>query len=260
MEEVIFKDSEYRLRSSVHDPRPTMTKYIKYVAGFVLLLGHRSQFVESQQANNSDNSKQHAPKRIVGGISWNLTCWTQQGDIILYPTSGSVADGELCGILGPSGAGKSTLMSIIAGRPELSLHVKGQALRYFYDETDTHRNNAKHFTAIQQENVAWLQQQDAFFERLKVKETLDLAVFLEWPDLTKVERKAIAKECLGALGLQKVLSRQIGNVKNSRTASRASLSGGELRRLSVALELVVSNFWSTMCSFELYVIDLLTRV
>ena len=218
----------------------SMIIYMKYFFVILLLLvcDPPKHFVESQFSNNSSyKSKQPACKSPGGGISWNLSCSTQQGDTILYPNTGSVDKGELCGILGPSGAGKSTLMSIIAGRPELSLVVEGQVLHYFYDEGDTCNDRPINFSPIQQESVAWLQQHDTFFERLKVIETLDLAVFLEWPDLSKDQRKDIASECLSALGLQKVLSRQIGNVESSR---RASLSGGELRRLSLALELVVS--------------------
>lgn len=189
--------------------------------------------VLSQRYGN--NNIIEALSKTKGGIFWeDLTCVSQNGDVILHPCSGFVTNGDVCGILGPSGAGKSTLMSIIAGRPQASLQIEGQVLHCHQT-----KNESLRFASVLPDSVAWVQQQDAFFEKLTVQETLDLAVFLEWPHLKTSRREEIARGCLETLGLTRVQSRYIGNAKNSRTSSGATLSGGELRRLSVALELIV---------------------
>jgi ABC-type multidrug transport system ATPase subunit len=92
---------------------------------------------------------------------------------------------------------------------------------------------------VPSDSVAWLQQHDAFFERLTVKETLDLAVFLELSHLTKAQRDAVSQSCLDALGLSAVATRPVGSPKAARVLDGATLSGGEMRRLSCAVELVV---------------------
>lgn len=173
-----------------------------------------------------------------GGIMWeDLAVEKQDSSYILAPSSGYIANGHVCGILGPSGSGKTTFLSTIAGRPEASLRTEGHVLHCCSEE-----KGISHCAPVAPDTVAWLQQHDAFFECLTVKETLDLAVFLELPELTASQRDHVANGCLESLGLSKLKSRQIGNAKNSRTSDVAGLSGGELRRLSVALELVVCSF------------------
>ena len=58
-------------------------------------------------------------------------------------------------------------------------------------------------------------------------ETLDFAAFLELPEFTTQQRKKRMKSIMKSLGLNKLRRRQIQD-----------LSGGEQRRLSLALELV----------------------
>jgi ABC-type multidrug transport system ATPase subunit len=133
-----------------------------------------------------------------------------------------------------AGSGKSTFLSAIAGRSAASLSVSGHVLHYSSESTTSLAENVFVCAPVLPDSVAWLQQQDAFFERLTVQETLDLAVYLEWPGLTKDQRDDMTQTCLESLGLSKVRTRQVGSPSNG-----ASLSGGEMRRLSVAVELVV---------------------
>ena len=113
---------------------------------------------------------------------------------------------------------------------------------YYANEGTNQQQNEIYTTKcapIRTDHVAWLRQHDAFFERLTVKETLDLAVFLELPHLTLSQRDEVAQNCLDSLGLSALQSRYVGSAKASRVSDGgASLSGGELRRLSVAVELV----------------------
>ena len=130
-------------------------------------------------------------------------------------------------------------MSIIAGRPGGSLNINGHVLHYCIEHEK--EGTPFHCAPVLSDRVAWLQQHDAFFERLTVKETLDLAVFLEWPLLPFAQRNELSIGCLESLGLVRVRDRQVGSPKKARTSDGATLSGGEMRRLSVALELVVSQ-------------------
>lgn len=186
------------------------------------------------QSENLDHDGLPQTTTTLGGIRWeNLTCATQSNNVILQPSSGLVPNGHVCAVLGPSGSGKSTFLSIIAGRPETSLCVNGEVLHYFHDKE---QEENKRYASVVPDSVAWLQQQDAFFDRLTVQEALDLAVFLEWPHLPKPKRKEIALGCLETLGLAKIKNRQIGS--GGGGGGGATLSGGETRRLSAALELI----------------------
>jgi ABC-type multidrug transport system ATPase subunit len=170
------------------------------------------------------------------GLFWqDLSVVAADENVLLHPSSGFVESGHVCGILGPSGAGKSTFLSSIAGRPEASLHVEGHVLQYHV------LGRRVDCGPVRPRSVAWLQQHDAFFERLTVQETLDMAVFLELPDLSVSERNQVVQSCLDSLGLSSLKSRHVGSPKQARTSDGATLSGGEMRRLSVAVELVVST-------------------
>jgi ABC-type multidrug transport system ATPase subunit len=79
-----------------------------------------------------------------------------------------------------------------------------------------------------------LQQHDSFFSMLTTREAVDMAAFLQFPQLRKSKRDELVESSLDALGLKTVQHRPIGD----RTTGSGGLSGGEKRRLSVALELL----------------------
>jgi ABC-type multidrug transport system ATPase subunit len=83
--------------------------------------------------------------------------------------------------------------------------------------------------------VAWLQQKDEFFTMLTVEETLDLAAFLELPQYSDLERRLRVQKLMESLGLSRLRKSRIGD-----SALNHGLSGGETRRLSLALELLSS--------------------
>ncbi len=84
-------------------------------------------------------------------------------------------------------------------------------------------------------HVAWLQQKDTFFNMLTVEETLELAAFLELPQFSERQRRRRVGKVMDSLGLGKLKNRRIGD-----SALHHGLSGGEKRRLSLALELLSS--------------------
>eukprot|EP00536_Pseudo-nitzschia_multiseries_P010652 jgi/Psemu1/326112/estExt_fgenesh1_pg.C_3330013 len=167
---------------------------------------------------------------LASGLYWNnLSVQTAEGAFLLRNFCGRVENGHICGILGPSGAGKSTTLSAFGGTisPRSRLQVNGEIL--YYDETT---ETAEPLT-VQGGRVAWMQQKDNFFDMLTVKETLQLAAFLELPQYTERQRRERVKSIMESLGLVKLENRKIGD-----SANHSGLSGGEKRRLSLALELV----------------------
>ena len=92
-------------------------------------------------------------------------------------------------------------------------------------------------------NIAYLQQHDSFFSQLTVKETVNLAAFLQL-ELGSEEQTALVHNVIDSLGLRKVEFMRIGeqgHENNSLSSNKfGKLSGGERRRLSVALE-ILSN-------------------
>jgi ABC-type multidrug transport system ATPase subunit len=166
------------------------------------------------------------------GVYWdNLSVQTADGTFLLHNCRGFVEQGHVCGILGPSGAGKSTTLSAIGGAisPATGLEVNGDVLSFDAEKQTKER------VRIQSGKVAWLQQKDSFFNMLTVEETLEFAAFLELPRASAKERQKHISSIMESLGLKKLAGRKIGD-----STAHNGLSGGEKRRLSLALELLSS--------------------
>ena len=198
------------------------------------------------------------------GIYWNdLSVTTKAASsnanvtttsTLVHSFSGWVANGQACGIIGPSGAGKSTFLAALGGSCSASLRVHGDVwLRGKRNDTNlesgigSERNGVEvvEATSVTQRDgqVAFLPQQDSFFHLLTVRETMELAAYLEFPNKTKSERTNLIDRTLDALGLSSVAHRPVGDRSTSSSSSMSSsgaggLSGGERRRLSVGLELL----------------------
>ena len=90
--------------------------------------------------------------------------------------------------------------------------------------------------------VAFLHQSDAFFSMLTPRETLDLAAYLQLSGCDGATRRQIVDSVLAALGLTSVADRTVGgrSLDGGMIAGggRGGLSGGERRRLSLAVELI----------------------
>ncbi|CAJ1958572.1 unnamed protein product [Cylindrotheca closterium] len=167
------------------------------------------------------------------GLYWNISVQSADGTFLVQPTAHFlfVPNGHICGVLGPSGAGKSTTLNALGGSipPQSSLSVNGNIT--YYDAT----SETKTTGTINSGSVAWLQQHDSFFSMLTVKETLDMAAFLELPHLIESQRNARVQSIMESLGLTKLQDRPIGD---PTTRHKGGLSGGEQRRVSLARELI----------------------
>ncbi len=142
---------------------------------------------------------------------------TAAGRSILSEISFAIFPREFIGLMGPSGCGKSTLMDALNGlRPATSGAV-------FIDDLDLYKN----FDAVRR-SVGYVPQRDILHDALSVERTLYYAAKLRLPDSTPTqEMQRVIEEVIAAVGLQE-----------QRLQAFSQLSGGQQKRLSLALELI----------------------
>ncbi|MFI6036684.1 FHA domain-containing protein [Streptomyces sp. NPDC051315] len=156
----------------------------------------------------------------TGEVSFSarhLTVTVDGGKQILKDVSFGVPEKSLIAVIGPSGSGKSTLLKALTGyRPA----NQGDVL---YDN----RNLYKQFAELRQ-RIGLVPQDDILHKELTVKKALKYAAKLRFPaDTTAVEREARIDEVLRELKLDIHKEKKV-----------TSLSGGQRKRVSVALELL----------------------
>ncbi|MBA8947427.1 ABC-type multidrug transport system ATPase subunit [Streptomyces calvus] len=156
----------------------------------------------------------------TGEVSFSarhLTVTVDGGKQILRDVSFGVPEKSLIAVIGPSGSGKSTLLKALTGyRPA----NQGEVL---YDN----RNLYKQFAELRQ-RIGLVPQDDILHKELTVKKALKYAAKLRFPsDTTAAERDARIDEVLRELKLDIHKDKKV-----------TSLSGGQRKRVSVALELL----------------------
>ncbi|MFE9371325.1 FHA domain-containing protein [Streptomyces sp. NPDC006711] len=156
----------------------------------------------------------------TGDVSFSargLTVTVDGGKDILKDVSFGVPEKSLIAVIGPSGSGKSTLLKALTGyRPA----NKGDVL---YDN----RNLYKQFAELRQ-RIGLVPQDDILHKELTVKKALKYAAKLRFPaDTTENERQQRIDEVLRELKLDIHKEKKV-----------TSLSGGQRKRVSVALELL----------------------
>ncbi|MEP6671554.1 MAG: ATP-binding cassette domain-containing protein [Chthoniobacter sp.] len=121
-------------------------------------------------------------------------------------------------ILGPSGCGKSTLLKVIAGLREPSLgHVSWEGRDLSEDgDMDPHE-------------IGYVPQFSIAYDLLTVWESVESTLRLRVSGLSREEQEARLEQILREVGLEEIADRQV-----------KVLSGGQKRRLALALEMVSS--------------------
>ncbi|MEU1427520.1 FHA domain-containing protein [Nocardia sp. NPDC005746] len=197
---------------------------------------HNGTYVNGHRIETADLSESdligmgHTTYRLVGNelresvdtgdISvcvQNLIVRTPEGKVLLDDVTFPIAQRSLVGVIGPSGAGKSTLLGAVTGmRPatEGTVRYDGRDLYTDYDEL-RHR-------------IGLVPQEDILHKELPTRRALLYAAELRFPgDTRREEREQRVDEVLDELGLTRHADTRIDR-----------LSGGQRKRVSVALELL----------------------
>ncbi|XP_045768108.1 ATP-binding cassette subfamily G member 4 [Maniola jurtina] len=146
-------------------------------------------------------------------VSLGINKGTKQ---ILHGVNGRLRPRKLIAIMGPSGAGKSTLLDVLSGYRTtgvggaIFINGRGRIMKRF------------------KKMSCYIQQDDRLQGLLTVGENMELAADLKLPTkLDKYEKGEVIEDILTNLGLYEHM--------NTRGAQ---LSGGQRKRLSIALELI----------------------
>lgn len=141
---------------------------------------------------------------------------TRGGATILHGIEFVARQGELVGVLGPSGCGKSTLLYALTGfrSPD-----SGSVLLNDVDVKASFQNI--------KDQIGFVPQDDVVHTALRVERALFFAAQLRLPHLTEEARKNRIDEVLRQLGLEE-----------RRKVRVRSLSGGQRKRVSIAMELL----------------------
>lgn len=165
---------------------------------------------------------QHLPERPPVDLAFhNLSYRVKEGrqnnaKLILKNVSGKLRSKELTAIMGPSGAGKSTLLNILSGYK--TTNIEGSVLM------NGRERNLSTFRKLS----AYIMQDNQLHANLTVQEAMTVATNLKLSKkFTKSEKDEMIKEILLTLSLS----------EHRQTMTR-NLSGGQKKRLSIALELV----------------------
>ena len=134
---------------------------------------------------------------------------------LLKNVSLKIPEGQLVGIVGPAGSGKSTLVKVITGLyvpTSGSIHWQGRDLA---DED------------LEPYDIGYVPQFSIAFDHLTIRESMHDAIGLRVAGLSAEECNSRTESILREVGILPIIDRRV-----------KVLSGGEKRRLGLALELV----------------------
>ncbi|GAA4616167.1 hypothetical protein GCM10023195_71730 [Actinoallomurus liliacearum] len=147
----------------------------------------------------------------------DLTVTVDKGKVLLDHVTFPLGEKCLVAVIGPSGSGKSTLLRALTGLRPADQGVVS------YDGRDLYRDYAE-----LRSRIGLVPQDDILHTQLTVRRALLYAAELRFPDDTRQsERKARVDEVLKELALD-----------HRRDNKVSALSGGQRKRVSVALELL----------------------
>ncbi|KAE8037196.1 hypothetical protein FH972_009806 [Carpinus fangiana] len=140
---------------------------------------------------------------------------------LLDGLSGYAEPGRIMAIMGPSGSGKTTLLDALAGRLSGNTVMSGNVLL----------NGKK--GSLDYGVLAYMTQEDILLGTLTIRETLTYSAHMRLPTtMTKQEINGVVEGTIIEMGLQDCADGLIGNWH------LRGISGGEKKRLSIALEIL----------------------
>jgi ABC-type multidrug transport system ATPase subunit len=178
---------------------------------------HSHQDVALSVSQPLSPSEALGPGRAKGALPGPLTvrdvCVSIGGTRILHQIGLTLHPGEMCALIGPSGAGKSTLIKVLLGLK------------------DPQEGSVRLGSLPTEEcgPLGYVPQDDALHRGLTVQKELSYAAELRMPGVEEEARQGRVAQVLHQVGLSDRSEIRIGK-----------LSGGQRKRVSVALELLTS--------------------
>lgn len=164
---------------------------------------------------------------VSARLSWkDLTVTVALGNgetqRVLDGLTGYAEPGSFTALMGPSGSGKSTLLDALSSRLASNAFLTGVVLL----------NGRK--TKLTFGAAAYVTQDDNLIGTLTVRETIMYSARLRLPDeMEKESKRALVEGTIVEMGLQDCADTMIGNWH------LRGISGGEKRRVSIALEILM---------------------
>jgi ABC-type multidrug transport system ATPase subunit len=161
----------------------------------------------------------------VSLIAQDLTVRLPSGRVLLDRVSFPIGERSLVAVIGPSGAGKTTLLRALTG---MAPATEGAVL---YDNRDLY----SHYAELRH-RIGLVPQEDVIYPHLTPRRALGYAAELRFPgDTSDEERSARVHEVLGELKLNETTK---DRPEPAADTAAARLSGGEKKRVNIALELL----------------------
>lgn len=159
-------------------------------------------------------------KKILEAKNLNMSYKNNQ-KIILKDVNLKFEEGDYVAIMGESGSGKSTLLACLAGI------LKPGSGEVIWQDKDLYKLNDLQLSKLHRNTISYVPQSNVFLKEYSILENL-LFPYMETGEIEgKHEKKAI--ELLEAL-----------KIKEMRDRFPYELSGGELKRASIARALIMN--------------------
>ena len=171
-----------------------------------------------------DELREFIDKGDVSLVAQELTVRVS-GQVLLDRVSFPIAERSVVAVIGPSGAGKTTLLRALTG---ISPATEGAVL---YDSRDLY----SHYAELRH-RIGLVPQEDVIYHQLTPRCSLGYAAELRFPgDTTPEERDNRVQEVINEL---KLMHTSKERTEPAADMPAAALSGGEKKRVSIALELL----------------------
>ena len=159
------------------------------------------------------------------GITWSgVTLSTKKTKkIILNNVTGAAPAGNVTGLMGHSGSGKSSLLSVLRGRHDDKMDLKGSVVTTHVMQSDLNREGTE---------LAYVSQEDSFVTTVTVRESIRFSARMRLPKTRSNDYvEDLTDQIINDLGLK--------HIKDTCLNNKSGASGGEKRRVSLGLALVV---------------------
>lgn len=158
-------------------------------------------------------------KKILEAKSLNMSYKNNQ-KIILKDVNLKFEEGDYVAIMGESGIGKSTLLACLAGI------LKPESGEVIWQDKDLYKLNDLQLSKLHRDTISYVPQSNVFLKEYSILENL-LFPYMETGEIEEKHEKK-AGELLEAL-----------KIKEMRDRFPYELSGGELKRASIARALIM---------------------